>query len=277
MAVNPLMISIDQYIKTATPSGTKGEHSLLFDCPRCKGLKKLEYQKQRKVWFCHKCGVGGRQETGDRIRESREEYADVDPSDFWSEHLSLYSPLHPGSMGWNYLQETRKLSSHLIRDLRPHEGPLTSYCYFPLYGLGQSQPSYFVGRSFLRHAKRKYLNPTTGTFPVTKNQVLWGLHRIKPRQDEVILCEGIFDAVWDKRRVALLGKTLSQQQLEILREIRPRKVSVMLDAGVVVDASRIAYVLGKSAAWKVDYFDLPCEDPDYMGSKSLERFRRRYV
>lgn len=270
------MISLDQYIKTATPSGTKGEHSLLFDCPRCKGLKKLEYHKYRRMWFCHKCSVGGSLGGGiDPRKFGKERYCD--PSESWLEHLSLYTLLVPGSLGWRYLQETRKLSSHLIRDLRPHEGPLTSYCYFPLYGLGQSQPSYFVGRSFLRHAKRKYLNPTIGTFPVTKNQVLWGLHRIKPRQDEVILCEGIFDAVWDRRRVALLGKTLSQQQLEILREIRPRKVSVMLDAGVMVDTNRIAYVLGKSAAWKVDYFDLPCEDPDYMGSKSLERFRRRYV
>lgn len=271
------MISIDQYIKTATPSGTKGEHSLLFDCPMCRGRKKLEVHKLRRIWHCHKCGVGG--SLSGRINHqefNREMYND--PTESWLEHLALYKPLQPGSLGWRYLQESRGLSTHMVRDLKPHDGPIASYCYFPLYQLGQSQICYFVGRSLLRHVKRKYLNPPTGTFPVTKSQVLWGLHRIKPRQDEVILCEGIFDAVWDKRRVALLGKTLSQQQLEILKEIRPKKVSVMLDGEARREAARIADILGTSAGWSIDKFDLPTEtDPDSFGDKSLEQFRRRYV
>lgn len=271
------MISIDQYIKTATPSGTKGEHSLLFDCPRCKGKKKLEIHKLRRIWHCHKCGVGGSLD-GRSSFKKYEEHLNVDPSDSWLDHLTLYELLQPGGLEWKYLQETRGLSTHMIRDLRPHTGPVASYCYFPLYMLGQSQPCYFVGRSFLQHSKRKYLNPATGTFPVTKSEVLWGLHRIKPRQDEVILCEGIFDAVWDRRRVALLGKTLSRQQLEILKQIRPRKVSVMLDGEATREAARIAETLGASAGWRVDRFELPVkEDPDSLGKTSLERFRRRYV
>lgn len=270
-----MMISLSLHVQTATPVGTKGDHSLLFNCPRCKGKKKLEYHKLRRIYFCHKCGGGGnldgrRQETGDRIQEETGEN--------WLEHLSLYQPFQPGDLGWKYLQETRGLSTHSIRDMRPHAGPVASYCYFPLYLLGQSQPCYFVGRSFLQHTKRKYLNPEMGTFPVSKSEILWGLHRIKPRQDEVILCEGIFDAVWDRRRVALLGKTLSKQQLGILKQIKPRKVSVMLDGEAEHEAGCIAHTLGKSVAWRVDRFDLPVkEDPDSLGKISLERFRRRYI
>lgn len=272
------MISIDQYIKTATPSGEKGEHSLLFDCPRCKGHKKLEVHKLRRLWHCHKCGQGGSLAGWKKPKTFQDEMYN-DPTDSWLEHLALYTPILPGSREWRYLEENRRLSTHMIRDLRPHEGPVTGYCYFPLYSLGcLSQPHYFVGRSFLRHSKRKYLNPITGTFPVTKSGVLWGLHRIRPRQDEVILCEGIFDAVWDRRRVALLGKTLSKQQLEILRQIKPRKVSVMLDGEAGRDAARIAETLGASAGWMVDRFDLPIrEDPDSLGNVDLERFRRRYI
>jgi hypothetical protein len=267
------VISVDQYIRTARPRGSKGSSSSIYDCPNCNGKRKLEVHRVRRIFYCHKCGTGGVLDGHPSKKVQVETEVQFDPAVFLQ-----YTKLHPGLPGWKYLREKRNIPGPLIHQLRPHKGPSLAFVYFPLYELAASCPCYFIGRSILQSSSLRYLNPVEGLFPVTKTDVLWGLHRIWPREDELILCEGVFDAVWKRNRLALMGKTLSLRQLQIIQEINPKRVSVMLDSEARKEAGSLCQRLATHTSKRIDYFELPKgKDPDDMRDTDMERFRRRFV
>ena len=186
---------------------------------------------------------------------------------------------------YRYLSEKRGLTPRMIDDLRPHSGGQWYIVYFPLYALSESRqltadskPVYFVGRS-LFNEEPKYRNPPLTQFPAGgKSKNLWGLHLWRRKGQSLVLCEGIFDAVWSRNRVALLGKTISDVQISIIRQIEPQEITVFLDGDAQKHSMNIAKTLADRISVPIWTVDTPRgKDPDDLGKGFSIRDHRRRI
>jgi len=250
----------------------KSDGSFLYDCPQCNGKGKLELTRDRRLWYCHKCGNGGKSELfrGQVVRE-------FEKKTFTAEEFQLIEDQQDPR--YRYLSEKRGMTQQMINDLRPHSGGQWYIVYFPLYGTINyyTHPTYFVGRS-LFNDEPKYRNPPLTQFPAGgKSKNLWGLHRLSNTTKDIVLCEGIFDAIWGKNRFALLGKTISQRQIDIIRRIGPTEITVFLDGNTQRESILIAKTLAHQMSRPIWTVDTPGgKDPDDLGKGfSIKDHRRR--
>lgn len=262
-------IRIKDYLETNKPRARKGDGSLYYDCPWCKGKGKLEKDIKSPAWHCHKCKRGG------YMRIRRKEMDEERPVKL--RDLDEYEPSLEDDIRWKWLRKTRGLSPEIIRSMRPHSGPSLGYVYFPFYPPGGEVPHYFTGRRVVDSEELPvYENPPNGSFPVRKTETLWGLHRIIYPVKNLVLCEGIFDACWEPHRVALLGKTISPEQVSLVNRLEPWEITVMLDGDAAEEAVILCQILSQGftrAIWKVD---LPQDqDPDDLG-KAGEGFMLKH-
>lgn len=269
---------VENIILRTRPQLIKGDGvSELYQCPRCQGDQKLEYHPGKRTWYCHKCGRGGRLDRQQNFVKEKKDFDDaflnhpMEPS----EYMAPYSPIKEDSKGWKFLEDQRGLSREHILDLRPHEGPEFNRVYFPFYMPYETIPIYFIGKLIYtdQRGTPAYRNPPTGAFPYGKSEVLWGLHRIRANEKNLIICEGIFDAVWMKNAIALCGKSISQQQIDLIRQLAPREVTVMLDGGVERGTMEMCKSLSKKSTFRVSYITLPDgEDPDSITKRALPKY-----
>ena len=269
------------------PFKTKGdESSCYYDCPLCRGREKLEVHNVRPVWYCHKCGIGGRIPERARVRhtvQNRETANSLQSTTVWAEDgdfLNAYSKLtsHSTSKLITYLWKERKLSESKIEDLQPHRGPSPLRVYLPLFRLGSSIPCYFVGRAIVNmDIFPPWMNPSLKMFGVRKSELLWGVHRIKGKVDNLILCEGIFDAVHYPNALALLGKTISTEQVLTLSRIGPQEITVVLDGDA---AQREAILISNQLRGIIPIYriELPFgKDPDTIKDRDLGPWMKRRI
>lgn len=199
---------------------------------------------------------------------------------------------------YRYLSQKRGLTQKMIHDLQPHSGGQWYVVYFPIYALRSEDserpvpnefgtlghyegPVYFVGRS-LFNEQPKYRNSPLTQFPEGgKSKNLWGLHRLwhdcmKPRN--LVLCEGVFDAVWSRNRVALMGKTISVHQIGIISRINPEEITVFLDGDAWKESMFIARSLAKRVSVPIWTVDTPRgKDPDDLGKGFRINDHRRRI
>lgn len=266
------MKDVSEYIKKTEPVAFKADGSKIYDCPVCLGKKKFEVDAVKPVWFCHKCGIGGRvgglQTKGSNLRikgggvEGNQE---------------AYAPVHSDDVYMHYLKEVRQLSWRKLFTLFPHSGPAKVRVYFPFYDLGGCIPVYFVGRCIFEGSPfPNYMNPTMGEFPRRKSEVLWGLHRIHGVPESLTICEGIFDAVQFDDGLAILGKSVSKRQLEILNQIDAADITVVLDGDAGIEAITLAQRLGRHTGARVYNVRLPVDkDPGMI--ENMEPYLKRKV
>lgn len=259
------MTDISKYVKRTRPEHAKGDGALLYQCPQCNGHQKLEVDIRKGVWYCHKCGVGGRIKGKSNQRLSVGHRDCYDPEQV-EELLQQFHPALRGKAAWRYLEDQRKLGPSLISQLRPHSGPSLLRVYFPLYPLGGTKPHYFVGRIMDDTLPLpKYLHPAIGSFLFRKMELLWGLHRFRGSVDTLVLCEGILDAVHGTNRVALLGKSLSEPQIRILKKLHPREIVFLFDGGTEKESTYAATKLMKYFSGRISRVTLPVgKDPDSL-------------
>ena len=261
-----------QDVVRGSPAGRKGDGTPLFNCPCCGGKAKLEFHPIRGVWHCHKCHEGG------SLRPGRRPKPRWEPLEPFQDVLGRFQPAQEHPRVRRYLLEVRKLPTGLLEPLRPHRGPTDLRVYLPLYRLGGVEPVNFVGRlmsdsetAFLP----RYWNAPLGMFPVRKSETVWGLHRVRIGQPRLVICEGVFDAIWHPDRVALLGKSLSRDQREVIRTIGPREVVILLDGDAPGEASRIGMELSEVLSCPIWTVRLPADrDPDSYGLEGEKMFRR---
>lgn len=241
----------------------KSDGSGYYDCPWCKGKGKLEVHHTRPVFRCHKCSRSGK--VGDlRRREFIQPLGET-------EDLSKYRPAERDSAVVGYLKG-RSLTDKAISDLRPHTGPSMFRAYFPLYGLGESQPCFFLARIILSSGGR-YSVPSRETSLRGKSQLLWGVHRLNGRKERIVLCEGIFDAVHHGGGLALMGKTLSSDQAKLLTRIAMTELILFLDGGVKLDQ-----VIPKLRSIECPVYRIPLPpgtDPDRKARNLTPWLRRK--
>ena len=246
------------------PVRSKGDGTgWLYSCPFCRGFGKLEVHSRKPVWYCHKCGkhgkFGGRKKTELAVipRESGE-----------------YQPLKTRKLPhWEYL--IQRVSEKLIPVLQPHLGPEFTRVYFPFYAPGSHVPSYFVGRGIFSSVKPRYMNPASGVFPAGKSRVLWGCHRFTQPQEHITLCEGIFSAIWFPDGLALLGKIISEHQINLLAQLCRSTITLVLDGDTRHEAAEAAWRIARRTHLRIERVVLPvnCDPDDLRGNLPKQRER----
>jgi DNA primase len=98
----------------------------------------------------------------------------------------------------------------------------------------------YVGRDYTGESDKKVKN-STGDFKSASVSAVWNYDNVVD-SDELIICEGIFSAIkcGIDRSVALLGKTATASQIDLLAELGPKTVYVCLDVDAIEDAEKLA-------------------------------------
>jgi hypothetical protein len=227
-------------------------------CPLCadkSGHVEIDFMKG--VWHCHRCKRGGALELDQQYRPERpvmrKPVPRVDSASFF--------PVVGNGRFWEYLVCKRKLPERLVYEMEPHSlrGDHTRV-YFPLYHL-QREVCGWIGRTMspLEHPKWKFIGKAHDRC------FFWGLHNIRPEWD-IVLVEGVFDAVWDQHRLAVFGTHLTRDAMTELAQISPKTITFMFDADAIEKQYTCALELASRLSVPVFLYEVPKgKDPGDLG------------
>lgn len=203
--------------------------------------------RKRGAWHCHRClwkgwglealGIKPIEETSKLIelRSYRDKFklAPLTETVEFPEYFSNeFSNSKLGMECFNYLTKTRGLRPDQVFYYKIgfcSDGKYKNCVILPVFEDGKLV--YFVGRNIYQ---KRYTNA-----PIPNRGVLFNY----TQQDEVILTEGIFDAISvGYNGVALLGKFLKDDQKKLLIKGLPKITYVMLDE----DAKEAAVTIAKT-------------------------------
>lgn len=286
------MISInDRNRVVVTLSNALGSYSnlrgneLAFYCPFCNHHKqKLQVNTETQKWHCWTCNSGGKKLTsllkkldvdrktisiirdiyGDTNYTSQQE--DTDTKVFISlpkEYISLSE--EPKGFNPEYKHAIHYLTQRGItyKEIIKYN---IGYCKDGLYGKriiipsydSNGQLNYFISRSYYSEEKMKYKNP-----PISKNiiclesQINW--------DEEIILCEGVFDAIAIRRNaIPLLGKFPSKQLVEKIFMNGVTNIVISLDSDAMNEALRASEYFRKQGI-SVKLLQLKDKDASEIG------------
>lgn len=127
---------------------------------------------------------------------------------------------------------------------------------------------FWVARAFSKSVFPKEKSPHSEFYQWKKSEVVFNLDTAIKTYNSMVICEGIFDALsWGTMGVALLGKSLYEQQLVSMlqyRDLLTDGVYVCLDADAHNDSIKLATEL--SQYFQVYVVTIPEEfdDPNYF-------------
>ncbi len=277
------------------------------DCPGCGRQKKLWVNLETGAWVCFYClragpseaplvplyqlihdctrdearrGLldlrgprqGSRASTTPEIEQARPEWTGALPEE--------YEPVYDED-GWNvphYLLE-RGISALTARDYE------LGYCAAGRYAgrvilpiIHNDKVMGFQGRAVDAWRSPKYDQPAG----MPKSKLLFGHDRVRPNAD-LLVVEGAFDVLGcreaDLDAVAILGKTLSTDQADLLLSLKPKRIIITTDPMKVDATAPWCGVRSCDTLWNKGFRNtalLICpgeQDPADLGTSDPERFQ----
>jgi DNA primase len=237
-------------------SYTQQKDEYLFACPFCHtSKKKLSINITSNKWKCWICGSKGGHIiwllkklniSKQLLGKFKEILGDTDFKKFKATtsevtlHLPVeYKPLWKVDKSYQYLHAIRYLKNRGITSddiLRYRIGYCTEGSYanriiLPSYDTN-NYLNYFTARLFYEDGM-KYKNP-----PVTKNIICF--ENMVDWSEDIILCEGMFDAISLRRNaIPLLGKTIPKNLEKALLQNKVKNVIIFLDEDARADALKL--------------------------------------
>jgi len=105
-----------------------------------------------------------------------------------------------------------------------------NFVFIPIFNYDGTKPIYFVARN-IKNNNFRYFNPNMEEVALGKNDILFNIHNAK-RFNTIYITEGIFSAIAiGINSVSLLGKTISDAQIKLLKKTIARNIIVCLDGG----------------------------------------------
>ena len=288
---------IDPHIKA-------GKNEVRINCIICDDTKLHMYiNMDKKVYYCQKCGAGGKLGTDESLSLSEWEMVirmnkyelGIKPIDMESSLLPARTlPLcevlrRPRDMvdenrsmlkAYKYLKHRGISDSFIVNNnvLLSNEisGPYKNTIIFSIYSMDKLK--YFVGRKY-DGSEPKYVNA-----PWPKGDTIYVVTRDDYRKivnpSCFVIVEGIFDAIAvakaGYKAIALLGKKANNEQMAYLTKmfIPKSKVAVFLDSDAFVEANAIAITIHTNSG--VDTTIVPTisgYDPDRLARTNLPLLR----
>jgi DNA primase len=235
---------------------TQQADEYLFHCPFCHhAKKKLSVNISNNKWKCWTCGSKGGHIIWllkklnipkELVQQFKEVLGDEDIKIYKSTTAEFklflpleYKPLWKSEKSYSYLNAISYLKNRGIRtdDILRYRmgycetGPYAGRIIVPSYD-SNNQLNYFTARSFYEGGM-KYKNP-----PVTKNIICF--ENMVDWNDQIILCEGMFDAISLRRNaIPLLGKTIPKNLEQALLQNKVKTVVIFLDEDAQSDAMKL--------------------------------------
>lgn len=214
-----------------------------INCPYCnEGSYKCYINTKLGLFYCFHCGKGGKLQWEDIedlnrlvLKETEERQQEIIN---WKEN---FLPINKcSSVIKNYLisrigeEKAYKFPFGEIR-IKDYLGrlaiPIDNFSYFQARSIKKEYP--------------KYLNPFNNMGIKKKSEVIWGLEYLNFLLP-VTICEGVFSAIaipLSYQGIAILGKFLSNIQLERIKNLPNKKIIVCLDAGAEEEGWKMAQQL----------------------------------
>lgn len=105
-----------------------------------------------------------------------------------------------------------------------------------------------------------------------KSRVIFGAHKLKDPKKYVCITEGALDTMWLNKNghpsVAILGATMSQAQLEILRSLRTEEYILCFDNDVAGQKAISKAMLDIATSFMVSYIQIPKKYKDVQDVRS---------
>lgn len=238
-------------------------------CLRCEDKRgHVEVDTRKMMWHCKRCWRGGLLEGHARTFAIAPRPA-LDAAPF-EKKLEMYGPHYRFLLSRGFCGRT-------IEELDPRYGPEPSMVYFPIRDQHE-HVIYFVGRYIFNSGDRRWWFSSAAP---GKSSCMWGLHRIRGMK-EIVIVEGVFDAVWHPNRLAIFGTRISREQIRQIAALRPDRVTVALDPGYLDDAIILASTLAQRITTRIMLWDPKDEkrDPCELGPQGSELIRtqsRRFM
>jgi len=180
------------------------------------------------------------------------------------EFLPSDSPF--GKLAMSYLEKTRKFDAVRVCERYKlavcSSGRMMGRIIFPIFEEGKLV--YYQGRSIFGK-EPTYLNPPKDEKGRGKSEYLFNLD-VAAQEEIVFLVEGFFDAMrMGDSAIPLLGKTLSETQLEKLILAGIKRVCVCLDTDAKKESLKVAEMLSNQLITYICW--LSAGDPDKMFEK----------
>jgi len=123
-------------------------------------------------------------------------------------------------------------------------GKFTRRLVFPLYSDGKIVN--YTGRDVTGNATLRYLHLGNDESIISIKSILYGLDYVEVKQDQLVLVEGVLDAIRVGKglAVASMGLVLSERQKELLFLRNPKKLFIMFDYNAWIEAEKIKKELG---------------------------------
>ena len=123
---------------------------------------------------------------------------------------------------------------------------------------------FWVARAISPDVKMKEKSPSDADYQISKSEVIFNIDRAAKKYHAAVISEGIFDSLsWGDIGISLLGKSLYQEQLNILldyRELLTDGLYIALDWDARDKATEMAEKL--SEYFDVKMINIPKEDDD---------------
>lgn len=297
MIIDWLETVIDDHIQY-----TGNNREVHFNCVVCGEVRHRMYVNlESGLVYCHNCGyksniIGLIQYVeGVSFSKARELFKDVKGNFMLPENVSKdlvgnmfsddlrkdllkraiplpeeYTPLDPKNTNIVTKRAIKYLNSRKItnKQIVDHKmgfcmsGEYKNRVIIPITENGELR--FWVARAISPDVKMKEKSPSDADYQISKSEVIFNIDIAAKKYHTCVVCEGIFDAMsYGSIGVSLLGKSLYQEQLNILldyREILTEGIYVSLDWDAKDKATEIAERL--SEYFNVKIINIPKEDDD---------------
>jgi len=130
----------------------------------------------------------------------------------------------------------------------------------------------YLGRTVI-NSNKKYKNCSNENAIITTSKLLYGYDYIREGQNDLVVCEGVFDVIRFGQGIAvgLFGKSISVEQMELICSLRIKnRIMIMLDGDAMDNATRISKELRPLVHCEVQVIILDDnKDPDSYSREEL--------
>jgi hypothetical protein len=213
-----------------------GSGEYIIQCPFCKSegymKHKLYVKNDLTVGHCFKChrafiNVTDTIEYNIKGPTKRKEYChDLVKLDNENWTLDMY---------YNEFDEHDEIGERYLASRHKYLPALAKLLGFKFYNHNVIMPFFFHGELIYYQMRFTNKNPIRYFFPPISNKPIYTLEKIVPNNGNLIISEGVFDICSDlllfpdKFPVAILGSTVSDYQLEMIRTYNPKSITVYMD------------------------------------------------
>lgn len=282
--VNNILLGLVESVIGKGTSTSRGNYA--FHCPFCNHRKKklevnlVPNKKNENPWHCWVCDARGKtlHSLFKRKKVNKDKYESLhsilgttEKYDVVVTHTKVELPKE--YIPLNNISKSNILARHALSYLKKRglsvydilsyqigyceKGRFANKLIIPTYN-SEDELEYFVARSFLPNAHRKYDAPVSDKNIIGfENRINWDI--------PIVLCEGAFDAIAIKRNaIPLFGKNISKKLMKKIVTNSVKKVYLALDEDAIKSTFKISEQLLK-AGKKLYVVELDGKDPSEMG------------